>query len=400
MACSNKRKPLLQWMEDGDPERMPVLMASAQSTAASYFGTAAREEGRSSSCTLTPEALVTPDMITRCSRETGMFYHVSLGSAGIADAVEFMKGVEQRVSEETGEDGTVRRTTLLRTPSGDLKEVFVTPWNKPACWQENFVKNDADLPALTYLLENAAEEIVSNPRVKDKITARLSAEATRWPADAPTFFQIGVPAFVLTSNQFAAPDAALYLLADQTERMEKLFAIYARMNDVFLDCAAEAGADFAMGAINGLEIYSPAIYAKYFIPQAQSLYEAVRDRGMKSWLHTCGRMNRLIESGVYERMMPDVVESLSHPPLGDVGNLCAARERLGSGIVTRGGVNVSLFYNESPEDIRHRTREVLAATRGYRHMIGDTNDSFPPYPRETILAMLDEIRNSGRMLSA
>ena len=31
-------------------------------------------------------------------------------------------------------------------------------------------------------------------------------------------------------------------------------------------------------------------------------------------------------------------------------------------------------------------------------MIGDTNDSFPPYPRENILALVDEVRKNGRMM--
>jgi len=57
------------------------------------------------------------------------------------------------------------------------------------------------------------------------------------------------------------------------------------------------------------------------------------------------------------------------------------------------------FYDEDLEALRAETRRVMAANRGWRHMVGDTNDSYPPYPRANILAVADEVRKSGRMLA-
>ena len=126
----------------------------------------------------------------------------------------------------------------------------------------------------------------------------------------------------------------------------------------------------------------------------------VHTRGMLSWIHTCGYMRKLISMGVYEAMGVDILETLSHPPTGDIDDLRWAREKLGQQITTRGGVNVELFYGADYGPLRERIRTALEKTRGYRHMIGDSNDSYPPYPRESILALAEEVQKTGRMLLA
>ena len=136
------------------------------------------------------------------------------------------------------------------------------------------------------------------------------------------------------------------------------------------------------------------------LDQAVALHGHARTRGLKTWVHTCGFMAKLTEMGAYESMDLDVVESLSPPPLGDLTDLKAGRARIGAAITTRGAVGVDQFYAADLGAVRERVRYVLESTRGYRHMVGDTNDSYPPYPRENILAVVDEVRKSGRLLPA
>jgi hypothetical protein len=233
--------------------------------------------------------------------------------------------------------------------------------------------------------------------VAKKVTARLSGEKQKWSDDSLLFASVGPAAFEMLSNLYIAPDMAFYILADHTSVMERMFEAQARTGEVWLRCAAEAGADFIISAINGLEIFSPTIYEKYLVPQTLRLTEATHALGMRFWVHNCGLMKKLIDMGVYERMGIDVLESFSNPPLGDVSDLRNARIKLGHKIVTRGALNVDLFYDNKLNRIKDRTKVVLEETRGYRHMIGDTNDSLPPYPRENILAVVDEVQKSGRM---
>ena len=393
-------KPLVAWMDEGDPDVVPVMMADAVSSAASYFGVPTREEGTSASFTSITESPVTPEMILQFSRETGVSFRWNLGFATPWNVVEFMDDVDLTEREENDPAGSIRRTTLIRTPRGEMSDVFLTPQVGPACWEEHLVKSEADLPAFACFIERAASVILSDPRAREKVTAKFRAEAAKWPPHVPLYAAVGLPTFALTCNLYMGPATAFYLLADHTSLLERLFSAQAEMNAVFIKCAADAGADFVSGAVNGLEIYSPAIYERYFVPQARALHETARAHGLKGWVHTCGHMRRLIEMNVYERMGVDVLESLSHPPLGDVADLKRSRAQLGRGIVTRGGVNVSLFYEDNLAAIRQRVRTVLEETRGYPHMIGDTNDSDPPYPRDNILAVVDEVRKSGRMLAS
>ncbi len=392
-----KQKPLLEWMDHGDPDLVPVLMADAISTTASYYGVPVRKKGTSASFTGKEQSPITPDRVVRCHQETGIHFHKSLGCITPFDIIDFMPGIEMIVKEESDSDSTIKKITTLRTPSGEMSELFITPADRPGYWQEHLVKTEADLDAFASLVETNARTLCESPAAREKILARLKSEADQWPDYVPLYLTIGVPAFSLTCNLYMATQTAFYLLADHPEFMERLFEAETLANTVVVECAARAGADFVLGAINGLEIFSPAIYQNYFVPQARHLHETAHRHGMRGWVHTCGHMNKLIDMGVYEPMAVDVLESLSHPPLGDVTDLNAARKKLGNKIVTRGGVNVGLFYETDLTKVRERTREVLKEVRGFRHMIGDTNHPFPPYRRDNILAMAEEVRKTGRM---
>ena len=391
-------KPLLQWMKHGDPDLVPILMGDARSTAASWSGVSPRAEGTSVSFTERHDSPVTPDMIVQCCSETGIQLVCSLGGVTHLDVIDLLDDVEMAMREDVAPNGDLVRRTTIDTPAGEMSETFVTPPGRPACWVDHLVKSEADLPALAYLAEHTARVSLDNDRLRERVTARFRAEAGKWPPQTPFTVCLGVPTFVLASNLYMAHDTFCYLHADHRATMERLYEACEQANAVWLECAAAAGADITLGAINGLELFSPPIYRRYFIPQARRLHEAAHSRGMLGWVHTCGHMRRLVETGVYEEMALDVLESLSSPPLGDVIDLRSARAALGDRVTTRGAINVEHFYHADIDALRAEARRVMAATRGWRHMVGDTNDSFPPYPRDSILAVADEVRKSGRML--
>ena len=393
-------KPLLEWIKSGDPDLVPIVMADGRSTAASCLGVPVRTEGVSQSFTAHVASPVSAEMVLQCSRETGIHFQWSLGNIGALDVIPFLDDIDLSVEEQTGTDGVVRKVTTVSTPAGEMSDLFETPPSGPACWREQLVKGDADLPAFTCLIESACRAFREDARVRRYALARYGVEAGAWPPHVLLSAVIGVPAFTLTCALYMAPTTAVELLFDHKAGMERLFEAQALINSTLIDCAAEAGADFVLHAINGLEIFSPAIYREYFIPQAVALHGHARTRGLKTWVHTCGFMAKLTEMGAYESMDLDVVESLSPPPLGDLTDLKAGRARIGAAITTRGAVGVDQFYAADLGAVRERVRYVLESTRGYRHMVGDTNDSYPPYPRENILAVVDEVRKSGRLLPA
>jgi hypothetical protein len=402
MRPTTSKKPLINWMLNGDPDLVPILMGDPRSTASSYFDVPLRVEGESISFTDVVGSRITPEMVIQCAKETGMHIHISLGGATHLDALEFMPDVVTVVRQEVDSAKAVRKSTSIKTPKGALDEMFVTPVGKPAYWESHLVKSDADMEAFAYLIRETARVSLEDSRFAQGLKAKYSAQAAQWPDWVPLYVMIGVPAFALTCNLYMGTGDSFLIMEDHKDLMEELFEHCAATNEVALKCAAESGADITLGAINGLEIYSPSYYTNYFIRQAKQIHDTAHSLGMLGWVHTCGLMRQLIERNTYAQMDNDIQESLSHPPLGDLDDLRQARVALGDRIVTRGAVNVSLFYDyaASTEEVRDRTKYVLDQTRGFRHMIGDTNDSYPPYSRDNVMAMVDEVQRSGRMLEA
>ena len=58
-----KKKPLIEWMECGDPNLVPIVMGDDRSTAASYFGVPVRLPKQSASFTQQQASPITTEMI-------------------------------------------------------------------------------------------------------------------------------------------------------------------------------------------------------------------------------------------------------------------------------------------------------------------------------------------------
>ena len=192
-------------------------------------------------------------------------------------------------------------------------------------------------------------------------------------------------------------ETAILLLCDQRSLMEELMETHWRMTQVWLEIAAENDIDIYNYAINGLEWLSPDLYARYMIPQARRINEFATAKGKLSWVHTCGKKKRLAKDGAYQKMKVDIVESFSSPPTGDIDDLAETRRDVGLDIVTRGGINVECMYDDDLAALKKQTEYVLDSTAGFKHMLGDTNASYPAYPWENIEAVIDVVRERGRL---
>ena len=384
-AAQMADKPLLNWMRSGDPHRVPIFFGSPAAAVANYLG-------------IEPEE-ATPELQERTARQLGIELQASLGGPSLLDVAEFCPDVQLDVERTPLADGTIRQVRRLHTPAGVLSDLREHP---PGYGLEGikefFVKSEDDLPALACWVQSAARAVVEDPRVREKFVAQGMAKRAQWSPDILTMFGVWTPVFALTCTKYMGPDMAVYFITDHTSLFEELMETYWETIRVFFQVGTLLGADVFKTAINGLEWYSPTLYRRYMVPQARQLFSWVRAAGKLSWLHTCGRMNKLIFDGTYDRdqMGVDVLESFSNSPLGDVEDLKAARARLGDGMTTRGGINIGAIYAGAPDEVRARTREVMEATQGYRHMVGDTDTQFPGTPRDNILALIESVCASGR----
>ncbi|MFH0965408.1 MAG: uroporphyrinogen decarboxylase family protein [Planctomycetota bacterium] len=381
---TTKRERLLGWMREGDPETVPVMMADGPYTAAAFLG---KNPGE-----------VSVAEVIRVAEDTGTHDIVCLHMPLPFDALPFIDEIEMRSAREVLADGTVRETTHLCTPVGTMRKVWERPPGKPQRYREFFVKGKDDLPALRCFIERTAEAFRSNDAVRRRLVDTMHRRKDEVAGALPTLVHMLPGAVELMDIFYIDQTSALYLVYDERALMEELMELHWEMEQVWLECAAEVDVDFYQYAINGFEWLSPDLYERYMIPQARRINEFASAHGKLSWIHTCGKMRKIAATGAYERMRVDVVESLSAPPTGDITDLAGTRREIGRRIVTRGGVNVEFFYADDLAPLRERAQAVLEATRGFRHMLGDTNNSMPPYRWETIEALVEVVRRTGKLL--
>jgi len=99
-----------------------------------------------------------------------------------------------------------------------------------------------------------------------------------------------------------------------------------------------------------------------------------------------------VELGFYNELKPDVFETMSEPPVGDLPSLRWARERLDPAIATKGNIPLNVLLEGTPDDVRREVRRVREQTAGWRHVVGLSDDVLKGTPLENARAFADEAR--------
>ncbi len=378
VLAGTKRERLLDWIRNGDPHDVPVVTLSPFAVTASYLGKEERD--------------VTMDETVKIAEKTGTHGMVMIGAPTPFDIIPFLPNIKMIEQNVILEDGTPRRTREIKTPEGGLREIFEVPKVIGAHRREFYVKGEKELPAFACLIRAATGEIQKNAAARRAIAEKLKTEARKIGGAFPAYLRVNCPTFELMCAYYMDQATALYAIYDHQDLMEELTECYWRMTQVWLELGVEAGVDIYQSGINGLEWLSPALYERYMIAQTRRLSEFAVAHDKLLLLHTCGKLKKLAEMNVYPRMKLQMFESLSAPPTGDITDLAETRRLIGPEIVTRGGINVEYFYDDTPEQFAKRAEDVLDSVRGYKHMIGDTNDSIPAYPWKNVQALIDVVR--------
>lgn len=378
-----KRERFLDWVRDGDPDSLPVCMSWGPGVAASFYGKDNSE--------VTPE-----DQIT-AAEETGIFQMFHVESPSPFSAISFLNDTTLQEEWDRTPEGVKRLTRTIVTTAGKLTSIIEFSKHAGQCDREFFVKGPEDLPAMEDFIRSTCNEIIRNPNVAKKVKQQTEDGIALLHGDMPSGCHVFCAAVELLSSMYMDQETALYISYDYKDLLEELMELHGRATMVWMDALADTGLDFYTYAINGYEWLSPDLYRRYMIPQARIINDRAAEQGKLTWLHTCGKLKHIAEEGMYQQMGVDVVESLSSLPTGDIDDLAKTRSDIGSDIVTRGGVNVEFFYSECLDAVRDKAEEVVAAVSGYKHMIGDTNSSYPPYPWANIQALLDVVKATGRI---
>jgi hypothetical protein len=378
---SAKRERILHYIRGGDPEKMPVMIGPSFELPAAYLGKEPHE--------------VTWAEALKVAEETGTHNIACVSSPYPFNAVQSCDDIT--ITEETEQvSPDLRRTTSrITTPEGILTAIIEFPKHTGQYHREFYVKGPEDLSAYSYFIRRTSQATVENPEVRRSVEKDMESLIGEVGGSFPSNLWVFCPAVELTCSLYMDQVTAIYLLYDYPDLFEELMAAHWEMTKVWLDIGAAHNIDIYGYSINGLEWLSVDLYERYMIPQAKLINDFAEAQGAISWVHTCGKLRKLAENRTYQRMNVKMMESLSTPMTGDIANLAETRANIGHDITTRGGINVEYFYDPNLAALRAQTEHVIDSVKGYRHMIGDTNDSYPPYPWENMKTVIDVVRSRG-----
>jgi uroporphyrinogen-III decarboxylase len=183
-----------------------------------------------------------------------------------------------------------------------------------------------------------------------------------------------------------------YHLADWPDAFEELHQANRDLCFRHLETLGNAGYDYLFYCVNGTEWISPGFFRQYILEDTREIFRRWRAMGGFILWHSCGRLARLVENGFYNDLKPEILETMSEPPVGDLPSLKWARERLDPGIATKGNVPLNILLLGTEEDVRGQARRIRSETEGYRHIIGLSDDILKGTPEANAKALVDETR--------
>ena len=183
-----------------------------------------------------------------------------------------------------------------------------------------------------------------------------------------------------------------YHLADYPELFRAAIEAMFRNQMKQIELLRAMGFDYLFYCVDGTEWISPDYFEEFIAPYTATMLARWRELGGFVVWHSCGHVARLLERGVYNRFLPEIFETMSEPPYGDLPSLRWGRERLDPRITTKGNIDLQLLHDGPEEAIRAAVRRVKAETVGFRHIIGASDDILHGTPLAHMQAFVDEAR--------
>lgn len=185
----------------------------------------------------------------------------------------------------------------------------------------------------------------------------------------------------------AALEDCILLAHDYPEAYGRCMAATRLQALAYIAAVAEAGVDLIMIDSPGTELFSPAFFERYMLESSIELVGHAHACGLPLTFHTCGRPWTYITRGYYNQILPDILESTSGPPEGDVPDQRQARLALDSRVAVRGSVSLDLLRMGTPERVYDEATRLLDAFRGYKHILAGTCETMGGTPPENMKAM-------------
>jgi hypothetical protein len=312
-----------------------------------------------------------------------------------------------------------------------LQDIDWSLANPNLVWQEELVSKDVDagkrIDLLTLrtpygdIVHRRQSSLASSMRVEESsLTLDQRHAIIGWYADQIMNCDLGlinvqIQSYVdvrgergLLSSGVAEPftlfgllgpgyELPFYHYADHPEEHERLAELVAEVARFQADVILDGGYDLIWTGSTGHSGFSARYYRRTQLKRARSIIAYIQRRGGVTYSHDCNPVAAIVRDGVLSDLGSSLFETLSPPPAGDIDDLAVYRRMIDPSVCTKGNIDVGDLLTMSIEQVRQATREVIEATRGYRHMVGTGDDVYFGTPIESIRAMVDVAKNhTGR----
>ncbi len=235
-------------------------------------------------------------------------------------------------------------TTIYTTPDGPLRQVWVrheaTRTYHPV---EYPVKSVEDLKRLRWIFTDRTWQVEEASIEK----ARAQQAAVEADQSAATVDGIGPTPLLLMLQELAGPELTVYLLADEPELMEEIFALMQADQIALLEAQlATTPADTIWITENtSTTLLSPEMFERWSMPQLADYGQRITAAGKLGVLHMCGFLGALLE--MIDQLPFQVNEAFTTPTMGDT-TLADGRARMPSKSLI-GGTNAALWLRPAEE---------------------------------------------------
>jgi uroporphyrinogen decarboxylase len=283
--------------------------------------------------------------------------------------------------EKDGRDET--RTTIIRTPKGDLRAVDALRWTCEYDAEESpiefLVKTERDLDLMMEY------QPPPGPVNADDVRRAVAAVSDHGIAGPWIFGAFAGVAYLYRKLDDLLMDPLL-----RPEFYDRLILYCLERYMRFAAQVLDAGPDFVSygGNIANAKTVGPDFFLQYVFPYEKRFIEFIQGRGVPVLYHNCGYGRKLLP--LYPGLGMRAYESLTPPPYGNTV-LSEAVGVFGKGTTLVGNLDqIDLLRHGTPAEIDDAVAQIVETVRGRCHFILGTTDYFNENtPHENIHALAD-----------
>ena len=187
-------------------------------------------------------------------------------------------------------------------------------------------------------------------------------------------------------------ETMFYHIADWPDLFEELHQATRAFMLKQIDTLRACGYDYLFYCVDGTEWISPDFYRTWIQDDTREIFRRWRAMGGFILWHSCGKIEKFVELGFYNELKPEIFETMSEPPVGNLPTLRWARELLDRAIATKGNMPLNVLLSGTPEAVRREVRRIREQTAGFRHIVGLSDDVLKGTPLANARAFVEEAR--------